>query len=62
VKILPKYLYQCKCGNQIEVNCKMSEYSPTTKCEYGEMAERKADDLGCGLSIDGTGAFYRKTN
>jgi hypothetical protein len=40
----------------------MRDYSSTTYCECGELAERKPEDLVCGLTIDNTNSFYRKTN
>jgi hypothetical protein len=41
----------------------MSEYTPTIICEdcSSEIA-RKPEDLVCGLSVDNTNSFYRKTN
>jgi len=61
---LPQYIYQCKnCNREITVTCKMSQYCPTAICDVcGESVERKVEDLVCGLSIDTTGDFYRKTN
>ena len=59
---MPNYTYKCRCGNEITITCSMRDYSPTTECECGELAERKPSDLVCGLSIDNTNSFYRKAN
>lgn len=60
---MPRYTYKCKCENEFDLYCKMTDYSPTVRCDKcGEMAKRKVDDLVCGLSIDNTNSFYRKTN
>ena len=60
---MPQYIYKCnKCNKEISITCKMSDYSPTVQCDCGKLAERKVEDLVCGLSIDTTGDFYRKTN
>lgn len=42
---MPRYIYNCECNNEIEVTCKMSEYSPTVKCSCGKEATRKVNDL-----------------
>lgn len=60
---MPKYVYKCKCENEIVVDCKMSEYKSLVTCDIcGELAERKCDDIVCALTIDKTGSFYRKIN
>jgi predicted nucleic acid-binding Zn ribbon protein len=59
---MPSYTYKCRCGNEIVITCSMRDYSPTAECECGELAERKVEDLVCGMSIDTTGDFYRKIN
>lgn len=42
---MPRYIYKCECNNEIEVTCKMSEYSPTVNCSCGKEANRKVNDL-----------------
>ena len=59
---MPSYKYKCRCGNEITIICSMRDYSSTTYCECGELAERKTEDLICGLSIDTAGDFYRSIN
>jgi predicted nucleic acid-binding Zn ribbon protein len=62
---MPSYQYKCSnknCNEEKIVICKMSEYSPTIKCECGDIMTRKPDDLICGISIDKTNSFYRSIN
>jgi putative FmdB family regulatory protein len=60
---MPKYLYKCTCGEEISVISAMKDYSPTVTCDKcGEVAERKVENMVCGLSIDNTNSFYRKCN
>ena len=42
---MPSYVYKCRCGNEITITCSMRDYSPTTECECGELAERKVEDI-----------------
>lgn len=60
---MPSYSYKCSCGNEKIIVCKMSEYSSTIPCDKcNEQMTRKVKDLVCGLSVDKTNSFYRKTN
>lgn len=60
---MPSYKYKCKkCNNEIEINCKMSDYSPTILCECGELAERKVKDILPQNYIVNCGGFYGKSS
>ena len=57
---IPRYVYKCSCGKEIEVNCSMKDYSSTVECECGENAERKVDDILPQNYIVRCGGFYGK--
>jgi predicted nucleic acid-binding Zn ribbon protein len=59
---MPSYTYKCRCGNEIIITCSMRDYSATTYCECGELAERKPEDLVPQNYIVNTTGFYGKSS
>lgn len=59
---MPRYVYYCKkCNKEIEVNRKMSEYTPTIICQDClEEITRKPEDLLPQNYICNTTGFYGK--
>lgn len=62
---MPSYKYVCtdkNCNKEIEISCSMKDYSSTTYCECGELAERKVEDMLPQNYIVNTTGFYGKSS
>jgi len=62
---MPYYEYKCtskQCNKETTINCKMSEMSPTIKCECGEIMTRKIENLVAGYQFNCSGAYGKKSD
>lgn len=59
---MPRYQYECNCGNEAIKDCKMSEYSPTITCDCGKEMTRKVANMVCGYQAKYSGFYGKKSN